>query len=79
MPIFFVQDDRRTLGLRVVGAAAGDCMGLLNARSTAPVGPSSTTSIRIMVSISENDYPIDIEQMLSASSGLATANGLHRL
>jgi hypothetical protein len=78
MPIFFVKDDRRTLGLRVVAAAAGDCMGLLSARATAPVGSLHATTLRIMVSTSENEYPLDIEQMLSVSSGLATANGLHR-
>lgn len=52
MPIFFVNNDRRTLGLRLVNAAAGDCMSLLNARSTAPVGNCHTTSIRIKVSVS---------------------------
>ena len=52
MPIFFVSHDRKTLGLRLVNAAAGDCMSLLNARSTAPVGNCHTTSIRIKVSVS---------------------------
>ena len=52
MPIFFVNNDRSTLGLRLVNAAAGDCMALLNARSTAPVGNCHTTSIRVKVSVS---------------------------
>ncbi|KAI0291575.1 hypothetical protein BC826DRAFT_476650 [Russula brevipes] len=47
MPVFFVLDDRSTLGLRLVSAAAGDCNGLLNARGAAPVGGCHTTSIRI--------------------------------
>ena len=51
MPIFFVNNDRKRLGLRVVDAAAGDCMSLLNARATAPVGNCYTTSIRIKVSV----------------------------
>jgi hypothetical protein len=49
MPIFFVQNDLRSLGLGVVHAAAGNCTGLLNARDTAPVGSCHTTSIRIKV------------------------------
>ena len=52
MPIFFVNHDRKTLGLRLVNAAAGDCMSLLNARATAPVGNCHTTSIRIKVGVS---------------------------
>ena len=79
MPIFFLQNDRKTLGLLLVNAAAGDCMGLLNARAPALVGNPHTITIRIKVSVSENDYPIDFEQMLSASSGPVTANGLHKL
>jgi hypothetical protein len=51
MPIFFVNNDRERLGLRLVNAAAGDCMSLLNARATAPVGNGHTTSIRIKVSV----------------------------
>ncbi|KAH9980585.1 hypothetical protein BJV74DRAFT_887741 [Russula compacta] len=47
MPIFFIHNDLRTLGLRVAHAAEGDCLGLLNARFTAPVGTCHTTSIRI--------------------------------
>jgi len=51
MPIFFVNNDRETLGLRLINAAAGDCMSLLNARVAAPVGNCHTTSIRIKVSV----------------------------
>ena len=79
LPIFFVQRDRRTLGLELVRAAAGDCMGLLNARAPAPVGSCHTTSIRIKVSVSKAKYRIDIEHILSASSGRATMHGLLRL
>jgi hypothetical protein len=51
LPIFFVQNDLRALGLRLVHAADSDCTGILNARDRAPVGTCHTTSIRIMVSI----------------------------
>ena len=51
MPIFFIHSDLRTLGLRLLHAAAGDCPGLLNARSRAPVGDCHTTSIRIKVCV----------------------------
>ncbi|KAI9511236.1 hypothetical protein F5148DRAFT_1281043 [Russula earlei] len=47
MPIFFVHNDRRSLGLPVTSANAGNCMGLLNAHATAPVGECHTTYIRI--------------------------------
>jgi hypothetical protein len=50
MPVFFVHHDRTTLGLRLAQAAAGNCEGLLNARSPAPVGNSYTAFIRINVS-----------------------------
>jgi hypothetical protein len=49
MPIFFVQNDRRTLGLQLVHAATGDCMGLLNARDGAPVGNCHHIAMRIKV------------------------------
>jgi hypothetical protein len=51
LPIFFVENDRRALGLSLIHAAAGDTMRLLDARATAPVGHCHTTSIRIKVSI----------------------------
>jgi hypothetical protein len=51
MPIFFVQSDRKTLGLQLVHAAAGDSMRLLNAHAPAPVGSCHTTSIRIKVGV----------------------------
>jgi hypothetical protein len=50
MPIFFVENNRSTLGLPLVHAAAGDCMRLLDAREAALVGNCHTTSIRINVS-----------------------------
>jgi hypothetical protein len=52
MPIFFVRDDRRTLGLRLVEAAEGNCAGLLDGRAPAPVGDIHTASIRLNVSVS---------------------------
>jgi len=48
MPIFFIQRDRRTIGLPLNLAAAGNCSSLLDARVTAPVGDRHTTTIRIM-------------------------------
>ncbi|KAI0255572.1 hypothetical protein BJV78DRAFT_1279317 [Lactifluus subvellereus] len=47
MPIFFVHNDRVTLGLPLLRAAAGDCMTLLGVGAAPPVGDCSTTSIRI--------------------------------
>ncbi|KAI0299037.1 hypothetical protein B0F90DRAFT_1858802 [Multifurca ochricompacta] len=47
MPIFFVHKDRKNFGLPLIRAAAGDCMGLLDARIAAPVGDCSTMYIRI--------------------------------
>jgi hypothetical protein len=79
LPIFFVQRDRRTLGLQLVHAAAGDCMRLLNARDAAPVGSCHTTSIRIKVSVIKAEYRINVEQTSSASSGLAMIHGSLRL
>jgi len=53
MPIFFVHNDRRTLGLHLVSAAAGHCVGLMDGRAVAQVGACHTTSIRIKVSESQ--------------------------
>ncbi|KAI9432653.1 hypothetical protein H4582DRAFT_2083042 [Lactarius indigo] len=47
MPIFFLHNDRRTLGLPIVAAAARDCMTLLDTGKPAAVGDCSTTFIRI--------------------------------
>ena len=49
MPIFFVLNDRVTLGLPIVSAAARDHMTLRGAGTPAPVGECSTTFIRINV------------------------------
>jgi hypothetical protein len=49
MPIFFVLNDRVTLGLPIVSAAARDHMALRGAGTPAPVGECSTTFIRINV------------------------------
>ena len=50
MPIFFVHNDRVTLGLPLLRAAAGDCMTLLGVGAAPLVGDCSTTYIRINVS-----------------------------
>lgn len=55
MPIFFVHHDRETLGLRLIMAAAGDCMRLSGAPNAAPVGDCSTTYVRIKVGVSQLD------------------------
>ena len=75
VPIFLVQNDRRTLGLRLVHAAAGDCTDLLNARAAAPVGDCHHISLRIKVSVStgKDERRVDSEQ--NVSSGLATTSG----
>jgi len=78
MPIFFVQHDLGALGLQLVHAAAGDFMGLLNAGGAAPVGSGHTTSIRVKVSVLKMNTATDTQQILSASSGLATTHGLLR-
>ena len=49
-PIFFAHEDRRSLGLSLRVAAAGNCMCLRGAEQIAPVGPSSHITIRINVS-----------------------------
>ncbi|KAH9059703.1 hypothetical protein EDB87DRAFT_1562947 [Lactarius vividus] len=46
-PIHFVHNDRVTLGLPIVAAAAHDCTILLDVGNPAPVGDCSTTFIRI--------------------------------
>ena len=51
MPIFFVHNDRVTLGLPLLRAVAGDCTTLLGAGDTAPIGNGSTMYIRINESI----------------------------
>jgi hypothetical protein len=55
MPIFFVGDDRVSLGLPLpVAVAEGDRAPLLGAGSAAPVGNGSTAYIRIDVSITSS-------------------------
>jgi hypothetical protein len=49
MPIFFQHTDGR-LGLPLDVAISGRCHSLLNAQHVAPVGPPTTTYIRILVS-----------------------------
>jgi hypothetical protein len=66
IPIFFVRRDQKTVGLRLVEAAAGSCEGLLNTRAPSPVGDCHTTSIRLNVST----FP-------SRSSCSCCANNVH--
>ena len=49
MPIFFQHTDGR-LGLPLDVAISGRCHTLLNAQHSAPLGPQTTTYIRILVS-----------------------------
>ena len=49
MPIFFLHTDGR-LGLSLQAAVGGGCHTLLNSQFSAPLGPQSTTHIRIGVS-----------------------------
>ena len=49
MPIFFQHTDGR-LGIPLDVAISGRCHSLLNAQHVAPVGPPTTTYIRILVS-----------------------------
>jgi hypothetical protein len=49
MPIFFQHTDGR-LGLPLDVAISGRCHSLLNAQYFAPLGPQTTTYIRILVS-----------------------------
>ena len=49
MPIFFLHLDGR-LGLPLDSAVVGQCDTLLNAQFPAPLGPQTTTHIRIGVS-----------------------------
>ena len=49
MPIFFMHMDGR-LGLTLEAAVSGRCHTLLNAQCSAPLGPQTTTHIRIGVS-----------------------------
>ncbi|KAI0270565.1 hypothetical protein BC834DRAFT_861988 [Gloeopeniophorella convolvens] len=46
LPVFFTKRDG-SVGLPLVSAAAGDCMSLLKASSTAPVGEGHTADIHI--------------------------------
>ena len=59
MPIFFVLNDRVTLGLPIVSAAAHDQMTLRGAGTPAPVGECSTTFIRI--NVREAPMPVALE------------------
>jgi hypothetical protein len=51
MPIFFLHEDRVTLGIPLLKAIGRDSATLLGAGDTAPVGNGSTLYIRINVSI----------------------------
>lgn len=52
MPIFFIHEERRILGLRLA-QARGSINGLLDGRAPALVGDCKTTSIRIKVSATQ--------------------------
>jgi hypothetical protein len=77
MPIFFVRDDGRALGLKLVEAALGNCAGLRNAHAPAPIGDCHTTSIRLNVSVSQSLIVVMV-RIMSISSGMGTANRVPR-
>ena len=84
MPIFFVNDDRVTLGLPLLRTVAGDRLEktLLGAGDTAPIGNCSTMYIRINVCTSVQTtvhicFGIVLLKPLF-SSGQVTANGVHK-
>ena len=79
MPIFFVRNDCKTLGLRLLQAGADNCAGLLNARVPAPMGPPHTTCIRVKVRVPQLAHRVVIVLIVSPSSGLATTNRVARL
>ena len=70
MPIFFVLADRKTLGLRLRQAVAGNFTELLNAHAPAP----KITSICVRVSVSQVTHHGAIVRIVYTSSGQATAN-----
>ncbi|SRR6266403_3385619 len=89
MPIFFVAEDRVTLGLPLpVAIAEGDRAQLLGAGSPAPIGHGSTKYIRITVSThthsstapkKSTSYPRWFALTFGALfSGQVTATGLRR-
>jgi hypothetical protein len=61
LPIFFVHNNRRDLGLNLIHAAGGDCSEMLGARLPAPIGDRSTTYVRIKVGVSQVARPMNIE------------------
>jgi len=84
MPIFFVHDDRVTLGLPLLRAVAGGTdrpeATLLGAGDATPVGNCSTMYIRINVctsTIVHICFGIVLLKPLF-SSGQVTANGVHK-
>ena len=56
MPVFFVHDDRATLGLPLLRAVNGSRATLIGASDTAPIGNGSTMYIRINVGILSFKY-----------------------
>ena len=88
MPVFFVHNDRVTLGLALAmpGAVGGDSATLLGAGDAAPVGNGSSLYVRINVSIFP---PLSPPSMITRQclecvllklvfSGLVTPNGIRR-
>ena len=84
MPIFFIHDDRVTLGLPLLRAVPGDCpeATLLGAGDTTPIGNSSTMFIRINVctcsSTTVQIYFGIVSLKPLFSSGQVTENGVHK-
>ena len=70
MPIFFVLADRKTLGLQLRQAVAGNFTGLLNEHGPIP----KVTSICVGVSVSQVTHHGAIVRILYTSSGQAMGN-----
>jgi hypothetical protein len=77
MPVFFVHNDRATLGLPLPKAVGGSRATLLGAGDPAPIGNSSTMYIRINVGILSFKDSRALTRDC-AFSGQVTANGVRR-
>jgi hypothetical protein len=91
LPVFFVLNDRVTLGLALArpGAVGGDRATLLGAGDAAPVGNGSSLYVRINVSIFPLPPPPPsmitrhylecvLLKLVLGFSGLVTSNGIRR-
>ena len=80
MPIFFLHTDGR-LGLSLEAAVGGRCHTLLNSQSSAPLGPQTTTHIRIGVSEHSLSALVDYQLLMrfgDSYSGVGIASSSDR-